>query len=151
MPAVEFVSDWQDCHQPQDRYGTAMTHLFLVGCCGAVGAVARYLLSKWMVLWFGDTFPVGTLLVNVLGCFLLGFVAQFSIESTSISKETRDMIGAGFLGGLTTFSAFGWDTFRRIQEGLWGAAAGNIAANLIAGLFAVWLGATLARLLTTGP
>jgi len=128
-----------------------MTHLFLIGGCGAAGAVSRYLISKWMVTWFGDAFPVGTLLVNVLGCCLLGFVGQFSLESTAISKETRDVIGVGFLGGLTTFSAFGWDTYRRIHEGLWGAAAGNVAANLIAGLLAVWLGATLARLLTTGP
>lgn len=127
-----------------------MTHFLLIGCCGAAGAVSRYLISKWMVLWLGDAFPVGTLVVNVIGCCLLGFLAQFSIESTAISRETRDVIGIGFLGGLTTFSAFGWDTFRRLQEGLWGAAAGNVAANLIAGLLAVWLGATLARLLTTG-
>ena len=128
-----------------------MMQMFLIGCCGAVGAVSRYMISKWMLLWFGDTFPVGTLVVNVLGCCLLGFVAQFSSESTAMSKETRDVLAVGFLGGLTTFSAFGWDTFRRLQEGMWGAAAGNVAGNLIAGLLAVWLGATLARLLTTGP
>jgi len=128
-----------------------MSHLFLIGCCGGLGAVSRYLLSKWMVLWFGDAFPLGTLLVNVIGCFLLGLVAQFCIETTAISKETRDMIGFGFLGGLTTFSTFGWDTFRRMQDGLWSAAAANVAANLILGLLAVWLGATLARAITAGP
>ncbi len=128
-----------------------MTHLFLIGCCGAVGAVSRYLISRWMVDWFGDAFPLGTLVVNVVGCCLFGIVAQIELESAAISKETRDMIGAGFLGGLTTFSAFGWDTHRRLEEGLWGAAAGNVAANLIAGLAAVWVGATCARLLTTGP
>ena len=126
-----------------------MTHLLLIGCCGAAGAVSRYLVSKWMLLWLGDAFPYGTLLVNVIGCGLLGFVAQFSLESTAISKETRDVIGVGFLGGLTTFSAFGWDTFRRLEEGMWGAAIGNIGANLLAGLVAVWIGATLARALTT--
>ncbi len=128
-----------------------MTHLFLIGCCGAAGAISRYLVSKWMLVWFGDAFPVGTLLVNVVGCCLFGIVAQMEIESTAISKETRDMIGSGFLGALTTFSAFGWDTHRRLQEGMWGAAAGNVAANLIAGLLAVWLGATLVRLVTAGP
>ena len=81
-----------------------------------------------MVVWFGDAFPIGTLVVNVIGCCLLGFVAQFGIESTSLSKETREVIGVGFLGGLTTFSTFGWETFRRLQEGLWGVAAGNVAA-----------------------
>ena len=55
----------------------------------------------------------------------------------------------GFLGGLTTFSTFGWDTFRRLQEGMWAAAAGNVIANLVAGLLAVWLGATVARMLTS--
>ena len=128
-----------------------MMQLILIGCCGGLGAISRFLISKWLAIWLGDSFPVGTLAVNVLGCFLLGLVGQFSLESTAISKETRDVIAAGFLGGLTTFSAFGWDTFRRIQEGLWGAAAGNVMANLVAGLLAVWLGATLARLLTTGP
>jgi len=142
------VNGWQDCHEEQVRYGTLMTHLLLIGCFGAAGAVSRYLVSKWMLIWFGDAFPIGTLLVNVIGCCLLGIVAQFSIESTAISKETREVIGVGFLGGLTTFSAFGWDTFRRLQEGMWGAAAGNVTANLIGGLLAVWLGATLARLLT---
>ncbi len=126
-----------------------MTHLLLIGCCGAAGAVSRYLVSKWMVVWFGDAFPIGTLVVNVIGCCLLGFVAQFGIESTSLSKETREVIGVGFLGGLTTFSTFGWETFRRLQEGLWGVAAGNVAANLIAGLLAVWLGATVARMITS--
>jgi len=102
-----------------------------------------------MVVWFGDAFPIGTLVVNVIGCCLLGFVAQFGIESTSLSKETREVIGVGFLGGLTTFSTFGCETFRRLQEGLWGVAAGNVAANLIAGLLAVWLGATVARMITS--
>jgi len=128
-----------------------MTHLFLIGCCGAAGAVLRYLISKWMAIWFGEGFPLGTLVVNVIGCCLLGLVAQLSLDSTAISKESREVIGVGFLGGLTTFSAFGWDTFRRLQEGLWGAAAGNVAANLVAGLLAVWLGATLARIIATGP
>jgi CrcB protein len=126
-----------------------MTHMFLIGCFGAAGAVSRYLVTKWMVVWCGDAFPLGTLLVNVVGCCLLGFVAQFGLESTSLSKETREVIGIGFLGGLTTFSTFGWDTFRRLQEGMWAAAAGNVIANLVAGLLAVWLGATVARMLTS--
>lgn len=139
---------WQDCHDEQVRYGNRMTHLLLIGCCGAAGAISRFLVGKWMVIWFGDAFPIGTLLVNVVGCCLLGFVAEFGLESTSLSKETREVIGVGFLGGLTTFSTFGWDTFRRLQEGMWAAAAGNVAANLVAGLLAVWLGVTVARMLT---
>ena len=140
---------WQDCLDEQVQYGNLMTHLLLIGCCGAVGAVSRYLVGKWMVIWFGDAFPIGTLLVNVVGCCLLGFVAQFGLESTSLSKETREVIGVGFLGGLTTFSTFGWETFRRLQEGSWSIAAGNVVANLVAGLLAVWLGATVAKMMTS--
>ena len=122
-----------------------MTHLLYIGLFGAVGAVSRYLMSGWAAYWFGEGFPYGTLLVNVLGCFLLGVLFHLGMTTDLFTKETREALAFGFLGGLTTFSTFGLETYRRLEDGTWLLAAGNVAANVVVGLIAVWAGITLAR------
>ena len=107
-------------------------------------------MSGWSVRLFGDGFPYGTLLVNVLGCFLIGVLAHIGLTTDLLPKETREALGIGFLGGLTTFSTFGWETFRGLEDSAWSFAAGNVAANVLAGLTAVWAGVTVARALFGG-
>ena len=124
-----------------------MKILFLIAFAGAVGAVSRYVLSGWTDRLLGDSFPYGTLAVNLLGCFLLGTVQQVGEITDLISQETRVVIAIGFLGALTTFSTFGYETLRQLEDGNWIAVFGNVAAHLLLGLLAVWAGLTLARLI----
>ena len=105
------------------------------------------MLSGWTDRLLGDSFPYGTLAVNLLGCFLLGTVQQVGEITDLISQETRVVIAIGFLGALTTFSTFGYETLRQLEDGNWIAVFGNVAAHLLLGLLAVWAGLTLARLI----
>lgn len=117
--------------------------LISVGLAGAMGAMARYGIgvgTRWI---FGETFPWGTLIVNVVGCFLLGIVAQSG--SQFLSEHWRTVLGVGFLGALTTFSTFGVETVKQFEDGHLVAGSLNIFANLAAGLVAVVMGLMLAR------
>ncbi|MBP90141.1 MAG: fluoride efflux transporter CrcB [Planctomycetaceae bacterium] len=123
-----------------------MWKLLLIGSLGGGGAIARYLVSTACVRWFGEGFPVGTLIVNVVGCFLLGALYQLSALG-GIPNEWRQPLGIGFLGGLTTFSTFGYETFDALEKGKWHIAGGNVASHLLLGLAAVWLGIMLVKML----
>lgn len=117
--------------------------ILLVASGGAVGAVARYLASLLCSELLGDRFPWGTFTVNVLGCFLLGWLAQTAASSTAISDAMKLTLGTGFLGAFTTFSTFGVQTIQ-----LWNrtpsVAIGNVLANLVLGLLAAAFGIYLA-------
>lgn len=121
--------------------------LLLIGVAGAAGAMARYGLTQVTQRVLGSEFPFGTLLVNVLGCLLIGF---FYHAATGLSVNTRIVLGSGFLGALTTFSAFGHDTFERLHQQHFGSALVNVAANLFLGLIAVAIGFAVARHLGAG-
>lgn len=121
--------------------------VLMIGAFGGCGAIARYLVSVGSVRWLGESFPAGTLIVNVTGCLLLGALYQLSIEG-NFPSEWRQPLGIGFLGGLTTFSTFGYETFAALEKGKWQIAGGNVALNLLLGLGAVWLGITVAKVLT---
>ena len=88
----------------------------------------------------GETFPAGTLVVNVLGCLLLGYLIHIS------SQQWKLILGVGFLGALTTFSTFGVETISKLKAGHVSLAALNVFLNLTIGFAAVWLGMTLAKL-----
>ena len=126
----------------------------LVALGGAIGAVARYLVGVGVERLAGEHFPFGTLIVNVTGCFLIGAIGQFAATSHTLPPAARTTIAAGllvgFLGALTTFSAFGNETFRHFEAGRSLIALSNIAANLLLGLTAVWLGALLCRTVIGG-
>lgn len=124
-----------------------MRLLLLIGLAGAVGALSRYVLSGWTYRVLGEGFPYGTLAVNILGCFLLGAVQQVGETTDFLSQETRVMLTIGFLGALTTFSTFGYETFRQLEDGRLTVVLGNVGAQLILGLLAVWAGLTLIRVL----
>jgi len=111
---------------------------------GALGSGARYLVGLWAIERFGAGFPFGTLIVNVTGCFALGFVAHLATAS-AWNPELRAAIVIGFLGGFTTYSSFNQETLSMLSTGSAGAAVMNIAITLAAGLAAGWLGLVAAR------
>jgi len=112
---------------------------------GGIGSVTRYLTSVWAAGRFGADFPYGTLIVNIIGCFLIGLFMVLATEKISLPNHWRLMIASGFLGGLTTFSSFGYETLKLVQDGALAPALQNVAANLISGLIATWLGIIAAR------
>ncbi len=116
-----------------------------VAVFGALGALARYGVSMWALRLWGASFPMGTLIVNVIGCFCLGLLAETALGDPGLTARTRTILGTGFLGAFTTFSTFGVETLRAIEAGSWGVAAGNVALNVVGGIVAVALGFALAR------
>lgn len=119
--------------------------MLLVGLAGAVGAVSRYAMGLAAERVLGARFAFGTLVVNVLGCLLLGALLEAERHTTLVTPPVRLLLAVGFLGAFTTFSTFGWETFRYLQAGTAHLALINIAANMLLGLGAVWAGWGLAR------
>lgn len=111
---------------------------------GAAGTLARYALQGFAQYRSVAVFPTGTLLVNLIGCFLLGGVAQFGLHHLTIPPEWRTGITVGFFGAFTTFSTFSWETVRLLEDGEWGRALLYVGLSVIGGLFAVILGMRLA-------
>lgn len=112
----------------------------------ALGGVARYGLSGLVARSFGETFPWGTLLVNVIGSFLIGFVATLTGPDGRllVSPVTRQFWMPGIFGGFTTFSSFSLQTLTLAQDGEWARAGANVGLSVALCLIAVWLGAVLA-------
>jgi fluoride exporter len=108
---------------------------------GALGSVSRYLLGTWtQTASKSIDFPYGTLTVNLLGCFLIGFLSQLAETRGAFTPETRALVFIGVLGGFTTFSSFGNDTLNLLRDGQTFNALANVGANVILGLSLVWLG-----------
>jgi CrcB protein len=124
-----------------------MRLVMMIALCGALGCLSRYWLSSWVYTLLGRDFPWGTLVVNVVGAFCIGFIMEFSIRSTLVSPALRTGIAIGFLGGLTTFSTFSYETFRLLEDGDFLKAAANAFASVFICLFLTWSGIMTARLL----
>lgn len=124
-----------------------MGNLLAVGIGGFVGAVARYGLSGWVQRFAGATFPAGTLAVNVVGCLVIGALMTLIEDRPLFSPDVRMFLTVGLLGSFTTFSTVAFETFEMLRERSPWLAAGNVAANLIVGLGAVWLGRAATRAL----
>jgi fluoride exporter len=122
--------------------------LVLIGTGGFIGSILRYLLSGYVQqVSKGFQFPFGTLAVNVVGCVLVGFLAELADQRSLISDETRGFLIVGILGGFTTFSAFGNETMNLLRSGeLWLAGA-NIIGHMLLSLIAVWIGYSTAALI----
>ena len=118
-----------------------MTNILLVGIGGFIGSVLRYLGGGYVQESIKRLdFPYGTLAVNLIGCFVIGLLAQLGEKYGMFSTESRLFIFIGVLGGFTTFSSFGNETLNLMRQSLMTNAFINIGANVILGLFAVWLG-----------
>jgi CrcB protein len=118
-----------------------MNGLLLVGVGGAIGAIARYKLGG-LVLHHteGWRFPVSTFVVNVLGCLVAGLLAGLAEKHDAFSPDLRLLLFTGLLGGFTTFSAFGLETVTLFQKNMPFIALLNIAASVLCGVSALWLG-----------
>lgn len=123
----------------------------LVFLASGVGGVLRYLMSGAVQAWWGPTFPIGTLAVNVVGCLAMGFLATALTGPIIVREEYRIAVLVGLLGGFTTFSSFGRETMTLISEGEWTLAGLNVLLSNVLGLAAVWAGAALSvKLYGTG-
>jgi CrcB protein len=124
-----------------------MDRVLLVGAGGALGSILRYLVGGWMGRWkAGWTFPIETMLINVSGCLVIGFLAGLSESRGVFTGATRAFLFIGVLGGYTTFSTFGYETFQLLRDAQWPAAAASVALQVGLGIAGVWAGHTLARL-----
>ncbi len=122
-----------------------VTQVLLVGVGGALGAVARYGVAGLVQRRFPGDFPAGTLAVNALGCLLIGGLMALAEGKHLARPDVLLFLTTGILGGFTTFSAFGHETFQLLRQGAAGLAMGNVAANVGLGALAVWLGRVLAK------
>lgn len=122
-----------------------MNHYLAVAIGGCLGSVARYWLSGVAHRLTGSGFPYGTLAVNVLGCFLLGGIMGLVEYRQLFGPSLRVFLTIGVLGGFTTFSTFGFETFALLRAHQHWAAFGNVAANVILGMLAVFAGWFLAK------
>ena len=119
--------------------------IFLIALFGAIGTLARYGLQGVVQIRMGGAFPYGTLLINLSGCFLLGLVGQLTLNRMLISSNMRMAISVGLLGGFTTFSSFGWETAKMLEDGEWLRASTYLSASVVAGLLLSVAGIRLAN------
>lgn len=111
-----------------------------------LGANARYFVNLAAVRWLGPAFPWGTLLVNLAGCLAIGTVATLvGARLVSRPEELRLFMVVGFLGSLTTFSSFAWETHTLVESAAWGRAFANVAVSVLGGLAGVWIGIALSH------
>lgn len=122
---------------------------FALAAGGALGAMSRFWLSHHAYQLLGKNFAWGTLVVNVLGSFIMGFMAVWLIDKLAASPEWRLFIMTGFLGALTTFSTFSFETLQYFQTGEPAKALINIAASVLLCLLAVWLGFNAGKMTLT--
>ena len=108
--------------------------LLLIAVFGAVGTLARYGLQGVVQIKMGSTFPYGTLLINLTGCFFLGLIGQITLNRIIVTPEVRMAIAVGFFGGYTTFSSFGWETAKMLEAGEWLWATAYVAASVVFGV-----------------
>lgn len=123
-----------------------MVKTLMVAVGGMVGSVLRYGVTVLAQRLCGDAFPLGTLTVNTVGCFVVGVLLPL-LDRQLLSSESRALLMVGLIGGFTTFSAFGFETVELARRGAVDLAFTNVALNVGLGLLAVWLGIQAGRAL----
>ena len=125
-----------------------MTYLW-IAIGSALGGMSRYWCSVVAARMLGETFPWGTLIVNVVGSFIIGFFATLTGPDgrVFVGSNARQFVMVGFCGGFTTFSSFSLQTLALMQDGEWLRVSGNIVGSVVLCLVAVWLGYATASLL----
>ena len=121
-----------------------MTRFFWICLAGAAGTGCRYLVAVWTAQRLGSAFPFGTLIVNLAGCFAIAAIMHAAL-TLSWSPTLRAALTVGFLGGLTTYSSFNYETSRLLEEGAVSAATLNAVATILGAFAAGWLGMLCAR------
>ena len=107
---------------------------------GALGCVSRYYLTAFIQQRAGPSFPLGTLLINITGSFLLGFIMRYALQSGAVSAETRMLLTSGFCGGYTTFSTYSYETAMMLDDGEYGRAALYVGSSVVLALAGTLLG-----------
>ncbi len=115
-------------------------------CAG--GGLTRYYLSGWVYNLLGRSFPFGTFAVNIIGAYFIGLIMELGMRSTMIPDTLRIGLTVGFMGGLTTFSTFSYETFKLLEDGQFVMAFTNIMASVVVCLLFTWLGIVTVRSLT---
>ncbi|GIM44705.1 putative fluoride ion transporter CrcB 1 [Collibacillus ludicampi] len=119
---------------------------FIVGIAGVLGALFRYDLGLLIHSWWSLSFPLETLLINYLGCIILGWFTPWAASHKNFPSWIRVGFGTGFIGSFTTFSTFSAETLALIQKGLWGIAILYVLLSLWGGLLMAWCGYRLFKL-----
>ena len=122
-----------------------MQKTILIALAGLTGTLLRYWLSGYVARQYGETFPWGTMTVNLIGCLVTGAVFYVTEERFLINPTVRTVILIGLLGGFTTFSSYGLQTFTLLRDGEYGLATLNVVTSNVLGLFMVWAGYTLGK------
>lgn len=125
-----------------------MAQVLLIGLAGALGTLCRYFVGVWAGRVLGPGFPYGTLIVNVVGCFLIALVYQLATSTTMIAATTRVTLTTGFIGGLTTYSSFNYETSSLLRERAWASGLLNLGVTLVCCFIAGMLGLAFARRIT---
>jgi CrcB protein len=121
-----------------------------IGIFCAGGGLTRYYLSGWLYSQFGRAFPYGTLGVNIIGAYFIGLIMALSLRSTLIPDTLRLGLTVGFMGGLTTFSTFSYETFKLLEDGQFLIAFANIMLSVVVCLLFTWLGTITVRMIIQG-
>jgi CrcB protein len=119
----------------------------LIGAGGFAGAIARYWVTTMVTQRMGLRFPYGTFLINVTGCFLIGFFMYLLAERGVLDAHWLYVIVIGFIGAYTTFSTFEYETMRELQDGQVGTGMLYVGSSVLVGFAMVWIGAQVAKLL----
>ena len=122
-----------------------MNRYLLVMLGAGLGGLARYVIGTAVMQRFTGRFPLGTLVVNVTGCFLIGILLPLLTERGEPRPNLRLLLVVGVLGGYTTFSSFAWESFQAVDEGSRWIGFANVALSVILGYLAVWCGVLLVR------
>ncbi len=119
--------------------------IWFVALGSALGGVARFLLSTFLQQKAGAAFPIGTLVVNISGSILLGFLLRYALSTTAITPEVRGLLTTGFCGGYTTFSTFTYETMALVEDGEMGRAAAYIGLSVAVPVIGAYLAIAAAR------
>lgn len=122
-----------------------MNRYILIAIGGGLGSMLRYFIGARAAERYSSRFPVGTLTVNIIACFLIGLTLEYLDRHTTLSPQWRFLIATGFIGGFSTFSTFEWETWTDISRGAFWIGILYIVVSIVAGFAAVALGATAAR------
>ncbi len=127
-----------------------MRQIIFLAIAGALGALSRYALGGVVQRVTGASFPYGTLVINIIGCLVIGYIMQLALNTNIISANLRVIITIGFLGAFTTFSTFSYETVKLLEDGAFIFAILNIASNVGICLLATFFGILLGRITLGG-
>jgi CrcB protein len=124
-----------------------LKNIALVGLAGGIGSIARYLCQKYLAQWYPHPFPIGTFIVNILGCFLIGLFYGLSERGNLLTPEWRIMLTAGFCGGFTTFSSFAYENVQLLKTNDFLYFGLYTGGSVILGISATFCGMAILKLI----